>query len=77
MTTKYLFTQMLECWLNKIYIVPDSDVGPDSNTTSSSSRQSFVACRVCGDKASGYHYGVTSCEGCKVGCYFIMCMWEV
>lgn len=23
-------------------------------------------CRVCGDKASGFHYGVNTCEACKV-----------
>lgn len=24
-----------------------------------------IECRVCGDKASGFHYNVLSCEGCK------------
>jgi len=24
------------------------------------------ACLVCGDKGSGFHYSVFSCEGCKV-----------
>ena len=25
-----------------------------------------MQCRICGDTASGVHYGVHSCEGCKV-----------
>lgn len=26
-----------------------------------------LLCKVCGDVASGFHYGVHACEGCKVG----------
>lgn len=28
--------------------------------------ETMLICQVCGDQASGYHYGVPSCEGCKV-----------
>ncbi|KAK6011064.1 zinc finger, C4 type, partial [Ostertagia ostertagi] len=25
-----------------------------------------LLCQVCSDKASGFHYGVFACEGCKI-----------
>jgi len=28
-------------------------------------------CRICGEKASGFHYGANTCEACKVFCCII------
>lgn len=32
----------------------------------------YKPCFVCQDKSSGYHYGVSACEGCKVVFFFLI-----
>lgn len=36
---------------------------PDSTEEA---KTNFDRCKVCLDKATGFHYGISSCEGCKV-----------
>ncbi|KHN88577.1 Retinoic acid receptor RXR-beta-A [Toxocara canis] len=48
-------------------LYPSSRVAPLSATLPSPMPSARELCVVCSDKASGFHYGVMSCEGCKVG----------
>lgn len=62
--------------------VTGGNSGPDHNPTVTSSNMGSLpmslvknsvkapTCKVCGDESSGFHYGVDSCEGCKVCMYF-------
>ena len=40
--------------------------GEDNNKINQNGKFDFGRCKVCKDKATGIHYGIPSCEGCKV-----------
>jgi len=44
--------------------ISNQNVNEESNK--SYGKFDFGRCKVCKDKATGIHYGIPSCEGCKV-----------
>ncbi|KAK2493770.1 hypothetical protein MC885_007454 [Smutsia gigantea] len=48
-----------------LLLCEEADSTAGKPTTSADEGDGTQACRVCGDKATGYHFNVMTCEGCK------------
>jgi hypothetical protein len=58
--------------MNQTRELPDSVASDQSvkSTDYNAGGNNFGQCQICFDRATGIHYGVSSCEGCKVFCFY-------
>jgi len=45
---------------------------PGSSSNNKEISSVLPPCRVCGERASGFHYGANTCEACKVSLYITL-----
>jgi len=57
---------LLMCCVQRLVAMSEVGVGGVSVEVPEMCVDGSAACLVCGDKGSGFHYSVFSCEGCKV-----------
>lgn len=59
----------MSCWPCEINSLTHKPVNTPEKPMVVHAAEGQELCRVCGDLANGVHFGIFTCEGCKVGLF--------